>query len=311
MHEIDELTHIVSDVVSDPTLPRSEDHPCPKCNHREAYSQLLWKPTTHHCNIDIVISRTNIDCMLRAGFQCDSFNTSMLATWSITSPSSRGRTTCNTIHYYVKLPGSTSHWLFSAGKFTALTPLYSPPPVVVQRGRLVTQPPPRPANTTHLPLTYIRLQSSLAFVCLTISFCLKTDMELRFEDLTKLQIPDWILDPFSFEAVDKLDNSLQTEFLDLKYDCEAKIIFKQSGYELGWVKIMDTYPQLWGKTEPLLISFPSTYLVEKGFSSVVQLLTKQRNKLDICLKGDLRLNLTNIKPDIQALTEIHQAQGSH
>nr|CAD7406369.1 unnamed protein product [Timema cristinae] len=155
----------------------------------------------------------------------------------------------------------------SAGEFTALTPLHSPPPVVVQHGRLVTQPPPPPANTTHLPLTYIH--------------------------------------PFSFEAVDKLDNSLQTEFLDLKYDCEAKIIFKQSGYELGWVKIMDTYPQLWGKTEPLLISFPSTYLVEKGFSSVVQLLTKQRNKLDICLKGDLRLNLTNIKPDIQALTEIH------
>nr|CAD7435157.1 unnamed protein product [Timema monikensis] len=83
--------------------------------------------------------------------------------------------------------------------------------VVPQRGRLMTQPPPPPANTTHLPLTYIRLQSSLAFVCLTISFY-----------------------PFSFEAVDKLDNSLQTEFLDLKYDCEAKIIFKQSGYELGW-----------------------------------------------------------------------------
>nr|CAD7592542.1 unnamed protein product [Timema genevievae] len=140
---------------------------------------------------------------------------------------------------------------------------------------------------------------------------LKTDMESRFEDLTKLQIPDWILDPFSFEAVDKLDNSLQTEFLVLKYDCEAKIIFKQSGYELVWVKLMNIYPQLWGKTEPLLISFPSTDLVEKGFSSVVQLLTKQRNKLDISLKGDFRLNLMNIKPDIQALTEIHQAQGSH
>nr|CAD7434526.1 unnamed protein product [Timema monikensis] len=36
------------------------------------------------------------------------------------------------------------------------------------------------------------------------------------------------------------------------------------------------------------------------------LLTKQRNKLDICLKGDLHLSLTNIEPDIQALTEIHQ-----
>ena len=31
---------------------------------------------------------------------------------------------------------------------------------------------------------------------------LKTDMLSRFEDWTKLQIPDWILDPFSFEAMD-------------------------------------------------------------------------------------------------------------
>nr|CAG4652328.1 EOG090X0J86 [Triops cancriformis] len=36
MHEVDELTQIVSDVISDPTLPRSEEHPCPKCGHREA-----------------------------------------------------------------------------------------------------------------------------------------------------------------------------------------------------------------------------------------------------------------------------------
>ena len=69
-------------------------------------------------------------------------------------------------------------------------------------------------------------------------------MESRFEDLTKLQISEWILDPFSFEAVDKLDNSLETEFLDLKYGCEEKIIFKHSGYELAWVKLMGTYPQL-------------------------------------------------------------------
>ena len=31
-----ELTHIVSDVISDPTLPRTEDHHCPKCGHKEA-----------------------------------------------------------------------------------------------------------------------------------------------------------------------------------------------------------------------------------------------------------------------------------
>ncbi|XP_071042275.1 uncharacterized protein [Parasteatoda tepidariorum] len=107
---------------------------------------------------------------------------------------------------------------------------------------------------------------------------LKTDMESRCRDLMKLEIPDWILDPFSYEIVDKLTSSLHT------------------------------YPQLWKQTEPLLISFPSAYLVERGFTFVVQLLTKQRNRLDIYFIGNLRLNLMNIKQDIQALTENHQAQ---
>jgi hypothetical protein len=61
----------------------------------------------------------------------------------------------------------------------------------------------------------------------------------------------------------------------------------------------------------LLLSFPSTYLVEKGFSVVVQILTKQRNRLDICNKGDLRLALTNIEPDIATLATTHQAQDNH
>lgn len=30
-HEVDELTQIVSDVISDPTLPRTNERTCPKC----------------------------------------------------------------------------------------------------------------------------------------------------------------------------------------------------------------------------------------------------------------------------------------
>uniref|UniRef100_A0A1I7XG92 DNA-directed RNA polymerase subunit n=1 Tax=Heterorhabditis bacteriophora TaxID=37862 RepID=A0A1I7XG92_HETBA len=36
MHEVDELTQIVADVVHDPTLPKTEDHPCPKCGYNQA-----------------------------------------------------------------------------------------------------------------------------------------------------------------------------------------------------------------------------------------------------------------------------------
>ena len=35
-HDIDELSRIVPEVVHDPTLPRTKDHPCPKCHHKEA-----------------------------------------------------------------------------------------------------------------------------------------------------------------------------------------------------------------------------------------------------------------------------------
>ncbi|KAJ6640156.1 DNA-directed RNA polymerase II subunit RPB9 [Pseudolycoriella hygida] len=36
LHETDELSRIVPEVITDPTMPRTEDHPCPKCDHSNA-----------------------------------------------------------------------------------------------------------------------------------------------------------------------------------------------------------------------------------------------------------------------------------
>ncbi len=33
---ISELARIVPDVIHDPTLPRTKEHPCPQCGHKEA-----------------------------------------------------------------------------------------------------------------------------------------------------------------------------------------------------------------------------------------------------------------------------------
>ncbi|KAF6079047.1 hypothetical protein HJG60_015289 [Phyllostomus discolor] len=52
-----ELTQIIADVSQDPTLPRTEDHPCQKCGHKEAVffqshsaraEVLLTSPTSHY-----------------------------------------------------------------------------------------------------------------------------------------------------------------------------------------------------------------------------------------------------------------------
>jgi len=97
----------------------------------------------------------------------------------------------------------------------------------------------------------------------------------------------------------------------LQNDFEGEVLFQQIGYEAFWPKEQAKYPHLWEKIKLLLLAFPSSYLVEKGFSSVLQLLTKQRNRLQIYKRGDLRLFLSNIEPDIIKMANSHQAQGSY
>ena len=57
--------------------------------------------------------------------------------------------------------------------------------------------------------------------------------------------------------------------------------------------------------------FSASYLVERGFSAVSRLLIKQRNKLNITERGDLRLLPTNLHPDVDSLIAMHQAHPSH
>ncbi|KAJ8031413.1 SCAN domain-containing protein 3 [Holothuria leucospilota] len=59
------------------------------------------------------------------------------------------------------------------------------------------------------------------------------------------------------------------------------------------------------------MAFPTSYLVERGFSTVMVLLTKYRNCLDITGRDDLRLFLTKMEPDIRNPTALHQAHPSH
>ncbi|KAF2349714.1 hypothetical protein FHG87_019533 [Trinorchestia longiramus] len=53
------------------------------------------------------------------------------------------------------------------------------------------------------------------------------------------------------------------------------------------------------------------YMVEAGFSHANAILTKQRNRLNLENRSDLRLKLTNFKPNINSLAAAHQAHPSH
>ncbi len=141
---------------------------------------------------------------------------------------------------------------------------------------------------------------------------LHKDMSCRYEDLTNMEIPDWFLNPFTDACVNETDLEMQEELIAVKNDFELKPLFKQS-YQQFWLQkeIPGRYPKLWEAIKLYFIAFPTSYMAERGFSAVTQLLTKQRNRLQIIKRGDLRLLLSSIEPRIKELASKHQIQHSH
>jgi hypothetical protein len=138
---------------------------------------------------------------------------------------------------------------------------------------------------------------------------LHKDMSERFEDLLLMEIPDWVINPFS--DTDEV-GIVEEELIQLRNDSELKPKFKKSyQYFCLQNEICDHYSALWTVIRKLLLAFPTSYLVECGFSAVVQLCSKQRNRLQISERGDLRLLLSDIKPDVEKLVSLHQAHPSH
>ncbi|XP_067130586.1 SCAN domain-containing protein 3-like [Centruroides vittatus] len=138
------------------------------------------------------------------------------------------------------------------------------------------------------------------------------DMKLRFKDVENIHIPDWVINPFSADPTNA-PSHIQEILIDLQANVEAKHSFEHSTLEEFWIKISstNTFQRLWIEIRLLIMAFPTSYLVEKGFSAVSQMLTKQRNRLNICQQGDLRLYLSKLEPNIIKLCQDHQPQGSH
>lgn len=76
-----------------------------------------------------------------------------------------------------------------------------------------------------------------------------------------------------------------------------------------WLKRRAEYALISNKALHFLIPFSTSFLCETGFSAMLAIKNKYRSKLE--LEPDLRLKLTNIKPDIANMCLSKQAQISH
>jgi hypothetical protein len=76
-----------------------------------------------------------------------------------------------------------------------------------------------------------------------------------------------------------------------------------------WIAGRKEFKELSDAAISLLLSFPSTYFCEQGFSALTSIKTKHRNRLNP--EPALILALTMIRPRIEVLVCQKQAQSSH
>ncbi|XP_042241735.1 zinc finger BED domain-containing protein 5-like [Homarus americanus] len=120
----------------------------------------------------------------------------------------------------------------------------------------------------------------------------------------------WVRNPFSATLdVSSLPDEVQEEFLDQRNDSPARDLFQEKSVTQFWCAMHQSYSKVNMLALRVLLPFASTYLYEAGFSTLVHIKSKTRNRLDV--KDEMRLVLTNTPPRIQRLAAQMQPQPSH
>lgn len=80
-----------------------------------------------------------------------------------------------------------------------------------------------------------------------------------------------------------------------------------------WVTQGQQFTPLWESIHLLLLAFPTSHIMEQGFSQAPQLQTKYQNRLNLMSSGALRLKLKlkAMSPDVKKVAAAHQVLGSH
>ena len=107
---------------------------------------------------------------------------------------------------------------------------------------------------------------------------LKKYVESRFDDVLTTKICDWLINHLTAK-VNKADVTFQEELFEIIHDEESKTNFYICRHMQLWQsqKMLNPYPNMLKIIFKLLITFPTSYLVEAGFSAANKIFTKKKN----------------------------------
>ena len=108
---------------------------------------------------------------------------------------------------------------------------------------------------------------------------LREDMTRGFKDIIEMSPPGWIIH-FEVLSEEDIDPIIAGELLELKENKALMANIERNGL-IRWLSVGSFYLLLFEKVVPFLLGFPTTWLVEAGFSAVNDLLTKKCHQLQI------------------------------
>jgi len=121
----------------------------------------------------------------------------------------------------------------------------------------------------------------------------------------------YMTDPFSVDPADlPVGTGEQEEFIDIQTDQTAKTKHKDCFPINFWLSMASSYSTLASHAIPQLLIFPSTWECEQGFSALMTIKLKKRNRL-VAPMHDFRCAVSKCMPRIEQLVENKQMQPSH
>ena len=121
---------------------------------------------------------------------------------------------------------------------------------------------------------------------------------------------EWILSPYSFSLAKMSDDEkLKEELIELRTNRVLGMEFHDKNLDEYWCSAMEMFPNLSEKALVMLIPFAATYLCESGFSTLLSIKTKSRNRLNA--QADMRIAISNKVPRFEKLVSDIQEQKNH
>ncbi|GFR20783.1 protein ZBED8 [Trichonephila clavata] len=104
-------------------------------------------------------------------------------------------------------------------------------------------------------------------------------------------------------------NLAKDELIDLKTKSLLKMDFDSKTLGEFWSYLREAYPLLVKRAMAAIIPFATVYICEAGFSTLVTIKTKHRNRLNA--EHDMRVALSKTIPQFNLLIKEKQQQPSH